>query len=167
MSKKSEAVKTWRRRTKDRIVEAMGGKCLICGYDGCTATFDLHHLDPSTKSFSMGGVRANPRAWAQIVEELRKCVLLCANCHREVEDGYVTLDTSQSTFNENFVDYEWVEGKSTRITNKGMCLQCFTVIIAITKNQKYCSDVCRCIHQNKKYDKIRRYNGPSPKNYKI
>ena len=49
-------------------------------------------------------------------------------------------------------DLIWVEGKSTRITNKGMCLQCFTVIIAITKNQKYCSDVCRCIHQNKKYD---------------
>ena len=93
------AVQTWRQRTKIRMVDAMGGKCVECGYTGCYSVFDFHHIDPTTKSFSMGGVRANPIAWTKIVHELKKCSILCANCHREVEDGYKTLTSNVSTFN--------------------------------------------------------------------
>jgi hypothetical protein len=48
---------------------------------------DLHHLDPSSKEFNLSG--NSTRKWASIVQELRKCVLLCRNCHQEVHSGMV------------------------------------------------------------------------------
>jgi hypothetical protein len=87
MSKNSEAVKKWRHKCKLRIVESMGGKCQCCGYDKCTQALDLHHLDPTEKEMGLGGIRANPKSWESIVQELRKCVLLCNRCHQEVHAG--------------------------------------------------------------------------------
>jgi hypothetical protein len=83
-SVRAERVKDWRRRMKDKIIRAMGGCCQICRYAKCAEALELHHLDPTKKEMSFGKLRANPRAVALIVPELMKCVLLCANCHREV-----------------------------------------------------------------------------------
>ena len=66
---------------KRRAVEALGGKCSVCGYNRSIYALDFHHIDPSTKSFNISGAHA--RSWARIEEEIKKCVLLCANCHRE------------------------------------------------------------------------------------
>lgn len=49
----------------------------------------MHHLDPATKSFDFGDGRT--RSMERLLEEAKKCVLLCSNCHREVEDGMVDL----------------------------------------------------------------------------
>lgn len=77
------AVVEWRRRTKSRLVELHGGRCIRCGYAGHVAALVFHHRDPSTKGFAIS-VDGAPRAWARLVEETAKCDLLCANCHREV-----------------------------------------------------------------------------------
>ena len=75
-------VKEWRRRFKQKIVNSFGNKCGICGYDKCNDAFHCHHLDPSKKEFSLSSVMGNPQKWAYVIPELKKCVLLCANCHR-------------------------------------------------------------------------------------
>ena len=106
MSKSSEAVKRWRRNTKERIVQAFGGKCGICGYKRCHSALSLHHLDPNVKEMGLGGVRANPKSWKKIVEEIRKCVLLCHNCHSEVHDGLVELPKDIKKFDESFETYK-------------------------------------------------------------
>lgn len=102
----AKAVKIWRQRTKDRIVESFGGKCNICSYNKCAAALELHHLDPSKKNFSFGSVRADPKKWDVIVEELRKCIMLCANCHRELHFGIINLPENLVFFNEDFVKYK-------------------------------------------------------------
>ena len=61
-----------------------GGKCESCGYEGLPAEFDFHHLDPSTKSFSISS-DPHTRSWEKLKEELNKCQLLCACCHRKIE----------------------------------------------------------------------------------
>jgi hypothetical protein len=61
-----------------------GGKCEECGFKGLPASFDFHHIDPKTKSFSISS-DPHTRSWEKLKEELDKCQLLCANCHREVE----------------------------------------------------------------------------------
>lgn len=61
-----------------------GGKCEKCGYEGLPASFDFHHIDPSVKSFSISS-DPHTRKWERVKEELDKCQLLCANCHRLVE----------------------------------------------------------------------------------
>ena len=52
----------------------------------------LHHLDPATKEFMLsrhGGTGSLESAR----EEARKCLLVCANCHAEIESGVVAVDT--------------------------------------------------------------------------
>jgi hypothetical protein len=73
---------------RDRIIEfknRMGGKCSICGYDKCLDALDFHHVDPSQKEFSFRDRRGISRERLEI--ELAKCVLVCANCHREIHSS--------------------------------------------------------------------------------
>jgi transposase len=75
---------------KRKLVDEAGGKCLICGYDGCQQALEFHHLDPSSKEFDLGR-KGVTRSLAKSRAEARKCVLLCANCHREVEAGIAAV----------------------------------------------------------------------------
>lgn len=86
----SEAVGRRRRKVKEILVEEAGGKCVVCGYSKHAVALHFHHLDPSTKSFGLG-VRGITRSIARLRQEASKCVLLCANCHAEVEAGVVEL----------------------------------------------------------------------------
>lgn len=102
----SQKVKDWRVRTKARIIDSMGGKCVCCGYDKYQGALECHHLDPPEKEFRFGGIRANPIRWLKICEELRKCVLVCSNCHKEVEAGITILPQNAARFDERFVEYK-------------------------------------------------------------
>lgn len=84
---------------KMRIVKAMGGKCQVCGYAKCDAALDLHHIDQTQKEFGFGRYFANIKGALSVVAELKKCALLCSNCHREVHAG-ITESPSVSSFNE-------------------------------------------------------------------
>jgi transposase len=83
---RQERVSEWRRRVKRRLVKEAGGACAICGYDRCVAALEFHHLDPSTKRFALSR-QGVTRSYAEALAEARKCVLLCSNCHAEIEAG--------------------------------------------------------------------------------
>lgn len=59
-----------------------GGKCSKCGYDKYLEVLDFHHRDPRNKIYSIGALFSD-RGRKTIEKEISKCVLLCANCHRE------------------------------------------------------------------------------------
>ena len=84
-----------RRKLKRLAVELKGGKCELCGYNKCIWALDFHHIDESKKLFSLsaGGLT---RSWEVIKNEVGKCVLVCANCHREIHAGVVDLQTHRS-----------------------------------------------------------------------
>jgi hypothetical protein len=79
-----------RRRVKEILVAESGGRCAICGYDSYVGALAFHHLDPSQKGFGLS-LRGLTRGIAQLREEAKKCVLLCHNCHAEVEAGLASL----------------------------------------------------------------------------
>jgi DNA-directed RNA polymerase subunit RPC12/RpoP len=79
-----------RRRVKRILVEEAGGRCQLCGYDRCVSSLQFHHLDPSEKDFALSR-QGVTRSLAEARSEARKCALLCANCHAEVEAGYRAL----------------------------------------------------------------------------
>jgi transposase-like protein len=79
-----------RRKIKALLVDEAGGCCALCGYDRYVGALQFHHLDPETKLFGLG-VRGVARSLERCREEARKCVLLCANCHAEVEGGVATV----------------------------------------------------------------------------
>jgi hypothetical protein len=87
---RAEAVTDRRRRVKAILVEEAGGRCATCGYDRCMAALQFHHVDPKTKHFSLGR-KGVARSLERARAEARKCVLLCANCHAEVEAGVLGL----------------------------------------------------------------------------
>jgi DNA-binding CsgD family transcriptional regulator len=87
---RAEAVVRRRRKVKRLLVEEGGGQCQICGYDRCISALEFHHLVPAEKSFSLSH-RGVARSIAKARAEASKCMLLCANCHAEVEAGLVSL----------------------------------------------------------------------------
>ena len=93
---RNDHVIEYRRRAKQKLISLAGGKCLICGYSKHWGSLQFHHLDPSKKKF---GIASNgmSRSFAKSHAETLKCVLLCANCHQEVEDGIVNIPRSNNS----------------------------------------------------------------------
>jgi AraC-like DNA-binding protein len=81
-----------RREAKEILVAEAGGACARCGYHRYIGALQFHHVDPSTKRFQLGE-KGLTRALEILRQEAKKCVLLCANCHAEVEAGLATADT--------------------------------------------------------------------------
>jgi transposase-like protein len=85
-----EAVIRRRRKIKQILVDDAGGCCVQCGYDRCMAALHFHHLDRASKAFHLSE-KGVTRSLASARAEARKCVLLCSNCHAEVESGVAEL----------------------------------------------------------------------------
>jgi len=81
----SEAVQRRRDKLKELAVEYKGSKCSNCGYDKCHAALEFHHIDPNEKDFGIS-TEGFTRSFEKLKVELDKCILLCANCHRELHD---------------------------------------------------------------------------------
>ena len=85
-----KAVAKRRKRLKQMAIDLKGGKCIICGYKKSSAALDFHHVDGSKKEFgiSLDGIT---RSWQRVQKELEKCILVCANCHREIHASVLQL----------------------------------------------------------------------------
>lgn len=93
-----------RRRVKQRAVVLLGGRCAGCAGEFAARAFEFHHLDASTKDFSISA-DGIVRCWDKIEAELAKCVLVCANCHREVHAGLRSFDTGTRSLSEEPSEY--------------------------------------------------------------
>jgi 5-methylcytosine-specific restriction endonuclease McrA len=78
-----KAVYARRKKVRAMAVEHKGGECQQCGYDRCIEALEFHHTDPSRKDFNLSS-KGYTRSWKRVQLELDKCVMLCANCHREL-----------------------------------------------------------------------------------
>ena len=85
------AVAKRRKVLKEKSVQYKGGKCELCGYEKCIEALDFHHKDPKTKKFGISH-KGYTRSWQDVQGELDKCVLVCANCHREIEAGVSNIN---------------------------------------------------------------------------
>ncbi|MDD3488116.1 MAG: hypothetical protein PHH35_02070 [Candidatus Pacebacteria bacterium] len=85
-----KAVTARRKRLKAMAIEYKGGKCIFCGYNKCNDALDFHHISSKDKEFGLS-VRGLTRSWEKITKELNKCILVCANCHRELHAGILQL----------------------------------------------------------------------------
>lgn len=77
------------RENAEYIFSIVGDKCSVCGYNKCSSALELHHLDPNTKEFNLSKSRSYSKE--AIDKEIKKCILLCSNCHREVHAGLLNL----------------------------------------------------------------------------
>ena len=144
MCKKCRGRYVWERSAirKMKIVEYMGGECEMCGYNKYYGALEMHHEDPSKKEYSMREMRS--MAWEKIVKEMKKCKLLCANCHREIHAK--NFDVMMFPHNEmSDLKQKSVEDRSKK------CFLCNKHFLAPLwhKKQKYCSEECRNMARRK------------------
>jgi len=116
----------WRKR-KLKAIELLGGKCGKCGYCRNYAALEFHHLDPSQKDFDFNVGRR--RSWDKLIEELKKCVLLCSNCHREEHNPDMTLSGEKTESNPSL---------NRTLKPTGKCPSCQTNVFGT----KFCSHLC-------------------------
>ena len=91
-----EAVTRRHQKVKRTLVEEAGGCCAVCGYARCVFNLHFHHVDPASKAFGISV--AAGRSLAAYREEARKCVLVCANCHGEIETGLRPSPSAGATY---------------------------------------------------------------------
>ena len=85
-----QAVAKRRKKIRKMAIEYGGGQCQVCGYKRDDSALEFHHRDPSKKDFGLSQ-KGLTRAWKKVRAELDKCILVCANCHREIHSGKVQL----------------------------------------------------------------------------
>lgn len=96
-SKKSNKIHQIYEKQKERgdtrmilLMNSLGGKCKICGYDKNSAALCFHHRNPSIKSFGLSLRECSNRSWEVLEKEASKCDLLCSNCHMEIHHPRLT-----------------------------------------------------------------------------
>jgi transposase-like protein len=82
---RAAAVVRRRALVRATLIAEAGGRCVRCGYDEHPSALQFHHLDRASKAFNLRD--GDTRSMARMRDEARKCVLLCANCHAQVEAG--------------------------------------------------------------------------------
>lgn len=136
MTKTSDKVKRWRARTLKDINYIMGNSCSICGYNKTQWSLHYHHINQSQKEFGISQLRSSPGSWHNIENELRKCTLVCANCHGEIHARIIEAPTT-SSFSEDRLKEIYKPCKN----NCGKLVR--------NKNREFCCKVCRLSFLNK------------------
>lgn len=127
----AQSVKDFRRRRKENLIKVLGSKCCLCGYDKCIGALEFHHIDETNKKFQLSS--GNCHSLDEDLEEVKKCILVCANCHREIHTTDIYKDVDLWNFQNYNEDFE----KQLREENKPkeyFCLKCGKKITKYSKS---------------------------------
>jgi hypothetical protein len=81
-----------KKNAMQRLRLMMGGKCVLCGFNRIQAALEFHHVDPSQKEFEIGNIGG--WGWSRLMQEVKKCILVCSNCHAGIHAGEVSVPDS-------------------------------------------------------------------------
>lgn len=130
---------TYRRKAKNRLVDAFHGKCGLCGYCTCKSAFDFHHVDPSDKEINLAMLIQYK--WSRLVKEAKKCVMVCRNCHAEVHAGLREIGSNVQRFDLNFEEWPKKPKKEKHDKRRKWCED--SELIKLISDRKSYSDLGR------------------------
>lgn len=92
---KSKCKKCYDQHASDRLTDIITeyyGKyeCTVCGYNRCLGAIEFHHFKTGEKEFEVSKMSSFSKE--RIILELEKCLMLCANCHREIHSGVLSKE---------------------------------------------------------------------------
>ena len=119
-------VKNSRQKLKLNLLRAHGSQCSICGYNKCTSALEFHHLNSEEKEFSLG--KNTNIATEKALKETKKCILVCANCHREIHADLIDTTNLQSSYNS--IKAQQILDELAQIKSKTIiyCIDCGAII---------------------------------------
>lgn len=79
-------------KRKNTLVKKLGGYCSLCGYGKNLSALTFHHTNPRKKSFKLDIRSLSNRKQSRIDSEIKKCILLCQNCHSEIHNPQHNLE---------------------------------------------------------------------------
>ena len=139
----SQAVINCRKRRKTNLLEVLGGKCIICGFDEFPEALEFHHVNPKQKSFGIGSSHAVTKSLDAQLEEMKKCVLLCSNCHKGVHAQYYTIPSDwEKYYDEEAAQTLRNEKYDVNHNSYRYCEYCGKLFKKSNYDQKYCSPEC-------------------------
>lgn len=78
-----------RQNRMEAWINSLKTPCVFCG-ESDPVCIDWHHIDPNQKSFQISFVKG--KAKERTLEEMKKCVCVCASCHRKLHAGHLSLE---------------------------------------------------------------------------
>ena len=132
-------------KRKFEYVLKRGGKCEKCGYNKNLAVLEFHHRDAWNKKFQIDLRHFANSKLEKLEDELTKCDLLCANCHREIHNPNLKFENVPNIIKEAQDKLSFSNVKEY-IHN---CIYCGKPIMNYTSGKKYCSEECKW--NDKKY----------------
>ena len=106
-----EKRKYYDRNRNEQITERLLGykirrglKCEICGYSKNWSALIWHHNDPDIKEIGISSYARMRRNWTRVEEEIKKCKLICHNCHSELHYPHASTGEIEAS---KFSYYTW------------------------------------------------------------
>jgi len=90
-------------KVRNKVHDIVGEKCWLCGYDKGVdgrKVLDFHHMDPKIKNFNLSVRNMCNLNWDRVFSEIKKCVLICCRCHREVEYGLIDKSKVEGVYRD-------------------------------------------------------------------
>lgn len=144
-----QQVVEFRRNRKDLLVKLKGGRCCICGFSAFNEALEFHHVNSDLKKYAISN--GDCHGLKSDIEEISKCALLCANCHRGVHAKILSIPE-----NWDYLDQKLAQEELSKLTKKkNYCKFCGK---EISSDANYCK-VCA-------YKKARKVQRPSRKELK-
>ena len=98
----SKDVVNFIQRRKADLKSVFHSKCCLCGFSEVQTALEFHHVNPQEKDFGICQSNAQTKALEKQLEEMKKCILVCSNCHRGIHEGIYIIPLNW----ENFYDKE-------------------------------------------------------------
>lgn len=145
MISKSQSVINYRKRKKLELIYQSGGKCQLCGYNKCENALEFHHLYSEEKESSISTLLAQGK-YKEVLEEVKKCILVCSNCHKEIHHKNYNHELKVNDGRKEIL----IDGILVNISwEEKECEYCKKIYYTIRKDQKFCSIKCYTLSQYK------------------
>ena len=131
-----ETVVNFIKRRKENLRKVFHSKCCICGYDKIQEALEFHHVNPEEKEFGICSSNSTTKALDKQLKEMKKCILVCANCHRGIHSYQLEIPNNWKEFYDDEIANSLLQelerkryfcsdcGKEISRTSKGRCPKC-------------------------------------------
>ena len=132
----SENVRNFVRNRKTNLISLFHGKCCLCGFNQFQEALEFHHVNPKEKELKLSSEVMV--SLDRQINEARKCILVCANCHRGIHAGYYEVPENwKELFDEEQAQFLLIQNEEIRKGKKHYCKQCGKLI---SNNTTYCRE---------------------------
>lgn len=138
------------KKRKADLASVFHSKCCICGFDAYPEALEFHHVHPEEKEFGITASDAVTKSLGKQLKELRKCILVCANCHRGIHQGYIEVpENYQELYDEERAQELLQHLDEIKHGKRHYCQRCGREIV--THDATYCVECAKIMARTVKW----------------